>query len=483
MLVQLIAHTNDPEKTIAAAAKLCYSDAHIETLLDGLTPEKTEAFLQRLNDVGHASPIEHASFTFGIEGVSRTFLAQVTRHRIGSFSVQSQRYVRLEDFRYVIPPEIEAIPEAKAQFIASMNDDAKKYLELVQTLENAHTARFMAEGLEEKAARAKASKQANEDARFVLPNACETKMVMTMNCRSLQNFFNLRCCNRAQWEIRAVADEMLRLVLPLAPHIFAGAGPRCLVGPCPEGRMCCGKQTEVRAKYAKLKEEAVLMGQLIIFEGLDGSGKGTQTKLTAQRLKEQGRDLRQITFPDYDSESSALVKMYLSGAFGDKPDDVNAYAASSFYAVDRFASYKTDWGEFYREGGLVLSDRYTTSNAVHQCSKLPPMHWDGFLNWLFDFEYKKFGIPAPDAVIYLAVDPEVSQRLITERYHGDESKKDIQEKDTEYLARSRAAAEYCARTLGWHRIECTAADANGAKSMRSVEDINAEILAELAGIL
>ena len=156
MLVQLIAHTNDPEKTIAAAAKLCYSDAHIETLLDGLTPEKTEAFLQRLNDVGHASPIEHASFTFGIEGVSRTFLAQVTRHRIGSFSVQSQRYVRLEDFRYVIPPEIEAIPEARAQFIASMNDDAKKYLELVQTLENAHTARLMAEGLNEKAARAKA---------------------------------------------------------------------------------------------------------------------------------------------------------------------------------------------------------------------------------------------------------------------------------------------------------------------------------------
>ena len=239
MLVQLIAHTNDPEKTIAAAAKLCYSDAHIETLLDGLTPEKTEAFLQRLNDVGHASPIEHASFTFGIEGVSRTFLAQVTRHRIGSFSVQSQRYVRLEDFRYVIPPEIEAIPEARAQFIASMNDDAKKYLELVQTLENAHTARFMEDSLDEKAARAKASKQANEDARFV------------------QNFFNLRCCNRAQWEIRAVADEMLRLVLPLAPHIFASAGPRCLVGPCPEGRMCCGKQTEVRAKYAKLKEEAV----------------------------------------------------------------------------------------------------------------------------------------------------------------------------------------------------------------------------------
>ena len=256
MLVQLIAHTNDPEKTIAAAAKLCYSDAHIETLLDGLTPEKTEAFLQRLNDVGHASPIEHASFTFGIEGVSRTFLAQVTRHRLASFSVQSQRYVRLEDFRYVIPPEIEAIPEAKAQFIASMNDDARKYLELVHTLENAHTARLMAEGLDEKAARAKASKQANEDARFVLPNACETKMVVTMNARSLQNFFHLRCCSRAQWEIRELAEKMFGLVYPVAPHIFAKSGPACVSGPCPEGKMCCGKTAEVRAKYASIKEAA-----------------------------------------------------------------------------------------------------------------------------------------------------------------------------------------------------------------------------------
>ena len=260
MLVNLIAHTNDPEKTIAAAAKLCYSDAHIATLLYGLTPEKTAAFLQRLSDVGHASPIEHASFTFGIEGVSRTFLAQVTRHRIGSFSVQSQRYVRLEDFRYVIPPEIEAIPEAKAQFIDAMNDDARRYLELVKSLEDAHTARLVAEGMDEKSARSKAGKQANEDARFVLPNACETKMVMTMNCRSLINFFNLRCCNRAQWEIRAVADEMLRLVLPLAPHIFAQAGPRCLIGPCPEGRMCCGQMDAVRDKYAALKAEALQNG-------------------------------------------------------------------------------------------------------------------------------------------------------------------------------------------------------------------------------
>src|SRR5699024_1627429 len=250
----------EPERTVAAAAKLCYSDAHIETLLDGLTPEKTAAFLQRLSDVGHASPIEHASFTFGIEGVSRTFLAQVTRHRIASFSVQSQRYVRLEDFRYVIPPEIAAIPEAKAQFIDAMNDDARRYLELVHSLEEAHTRRLMAEGMDEKTARTKAGKQANEDARFVLPNACETKMVMTMNCRSLLNFFNLRCCERAQWEIRAVADEMLRLVLPLAPHLFAAAGPPCLTGPCPEGRTSCGKIAEVRDKYANLKKETLQNG-------------------------------------------------------------------------------------------------------------------------------------------------------------------------------------------------------------------------------
>ena len=224
------------------------------------------------------------------------------------------------------------------------------------------------------------------------------------------------------------------------------------------------------------------MGKLIIFEGLDGSGKGTQTNLLCQALRARGADLRQITFPDYESDSSALVRMYLSGRFGQRPDDVNAYAASTFYAVDRFASYKTDWGEFYRTGGLVVSDRYTTSNAVHQCSKLPPMHWDGFLDWLFDFEYKKMGIPAPDAVVYLSVDVEVSQGLLAARYHGDAAKMDIQEKDTEYLARSRAAAEYCARTLGWRRIDCTREE-NGKKIMRTPEDIHAEVLAQLGDIL
>ena len=217
MTVRLIAHTPEPEKVVAAAAKLCYSDAHITDLLDGLTEEKTASFLTMLSDLGHASPIEHASFTFGIEGVSRTLLAQITRHRIASFSVQS--------------------------------------LDLVKKLEEGHTARLMAEGMPEKQARAKASKQANEDARFVLPNACETKMVVTMNARSLQNFFHLRCCSRAQWEIRALAEEMLRLVYPVAPHLFRTAGPACVSGPCPEGKMCCGRTAEVRAQYAALKGE------------------------------------------------------------------------------------------------------------------------------------------------------------------------------------------------------------------------------------
>ena len=164
--------------------------------------------------------------------------------------------------------------------------------------------------------------------------------------------------------------------------------------------------------------------------------------------------------------------MYLAGEFGEHPDDVNAYAASSFYAVDRFASYKTDWGRFYEEGGVVIADRYTTSNAVHQCSKLPPEQWNDFLRWAFDYEYRLLGLPAPDAVVYLQVDPAVSQKLMTGRYHGDESRKDVHEKDIEYLARSRRAAEYCAAHLGWGTVHCTE---NGA--MRTIEDIQAEVRA------
>ena len=256
--VTLITHTPDPEMTIASAARLCYSPATIAQVQEKLTPEKAGEFVEMLAGLGHQSPIEHAVFTFGIEGVSRALLAQITRHRIASFSVQSQRYVRLDDFRYVVPPEIEAIPEAKAAFLASMEEDARRYLDLAHKLEEGHTARLMAEGMPEKAARAKAGKQANEDARFVLPNACETKMVVTMNARSLQNFFHLRCCSRAQWEIRQLAEEMFKLVYPVAPHIFAKSGPACVSGPCPEGKMCCGKTAEVRAKYAAIKEGAAV---------------------------------------------------------------------------------------------------------------------------------------------------------------------------------------------------------------------------------
>ena len=213
-------------------------------------------------------------------------------------------------------------------------------------------------------------------------------------------------------------------------------------------------------------------GKLFVIEGLDGSGKATQAKLLAAHLAEKGLPVKEITFPDYASDSSALVRMYLSGKFGDKPDDVNSYAASSFFAVDRYASYKTSWGSFYEEGGIVIADRYTTSNAVHQCSKLPPEQWESFLHWAFAYEYDLLGLPAPDAVIYLQVDPAVSQKLMTSRYHGDESKKDVHEKDTEYLARSRRAAEYCAAHLGWATVHCTAEG-----TMRTIEDIQAEVQA------
>lgn len=212
------------------------------------------------------------------------------------------------------------------------------------------------------------------------------------------------------------------------------------------------------------------MGKLIVIEGLDGSGKGTQAQLLTQALAAEGRAVRKISFPDYASDSSALVKMYLAGQFGSDPGDVNAYAASTFYAVDRFASFKKDWGKFYQEGGILIADRYTTSNAVHQCSKLPEAQWDEYLQWLFHFEYTLMGIPEPDAVIYLKVDPAVSQKLMTGRYSGDETKKDIHEGNLAYLNRSRMAAGYCSRKLGWQEVECCRGE-----TMRTIEEIQAEI--------
>ena len=253
MKVELLTYTPDADRLVAAAAKLCYAKSDIDTLLDRLTPEKTEGFLTLLTDLGHESPVEHASFTFGIEGVSRALLAQITRHRIASFSVQSQRYVSKTDFEYIMPPEIADIPEAKEEFEAAMREDAEHYDRLRKLLTDKHKARLLSEGKEEKEAERAAEKQANEDARFVLPNACDTRIITTMNTRSLYNFFTLRTCSRAQWEIRELAEKMLILCKKAAPLLFRYAGPSCVRGKCAEGAYSCGKAKEIREKYVNLK--------------------------------------------------------------------------------------------------------------------------------------------------------------------------------------------------------------------------------------
>lgn len=255
MKVTLLTHTPEPEKIIAAAAKLCYASSDIDTLLDGLTEEKTVNFLNMLSGLGHLSPIEHITFTFGIEGVSRALLAQITRHRIASFSVQSQRYVEEKDYKFVTPPEIADVPEALEEFNNQMDSAISSYNKLADILKDKHYKTFIKEGFGEKEAAKKAQKKAIEDARFVLPNACDTKMIMTMNARSLLNFFSLRCCSRAQWEIKALADEMLRLCCKVAPTIFKNAGPGCVRGKCAEGNMTCGKMKEVQNFYRELKNE------------------------------------------------------------------------------------------------------------------------------------------------------------------------------------------------------------------------------------
>ena len=256
--VTLLTHTPDPERYIAAAAKLCYSASGVDTLLDKLTDEKAAEFVEMLASMGHESPIEHVSFTFGIEGVSRSLLAQNTRHRIASFSVQSQRYVREKQFSFVTPPEIEKDPETLAIYNQAMQNAIESYDALADRLKERHMAQLMAEGMEEKAARRQAEKMAIEDARFVLPNAADTNMIMTMNARELLHFFRHRCCQRAQWEIRELADEMLRLVNEVAPALFARSGPPCVSGACPEGSMSCGRAAEMRKKYAFLKGDEMV---------------------------------------------------------------------------------------------------------------------------------------------------------------------------------------------------------------------------------
>lgn len=215
------------------------------------------------------------------------------------------------------------------------------------------------------------------------------------------------------------------------------------------------------------------MGKLIVIEGLDGSGKSTQLELLPKALKENGIECKSVSFPDYESRSSELVKMYLAGQFGKRPDDVNAYAASVFYTVDRYASFKSNWEEFYNNGGTVIAGRYTTSNAVHQTSKLPENEWKDFLSWLYDFEYNKIGIPKPDKVIFLDMPIDVSQNLLSVRYNGDEQKKDIHESNVKYLENCRKAANFTAEYSSWTKIPCAN---NGI--VRSIEDIASDVLRE-----
>lgn len=239
--VKLIEHTPNPEKVIASAAKLCYSAVGIDKIQENLDGEKAVNFLDMLMSYGHESPIEHVSFTFAAEGVSRSLTHQLVRHRIASYSQQSQRYVRLNQFEYIIPPEIQKDEEARKIYVQAMESSQKTYNKLVDILKENH----IKNGLDSAAA----EKKAIEDARYVFPNACETKIMLTMNARSLNNFFKHRCCNRAQWEIRALANEMLKQVKNIAPTLFKYSGPSCVVGACPEGKMTCGKIEEVRRMY------------------------------------------------------------------------------------------------------------------------------------------------------------------------------------------------------------------------------------------
>lgn len=211
-----------------------------------------------------------------------------------------------------------------------------------------------------------------------------------------------------------------------------------------------------------------MKGKLIVIEGLDGSGKTTQIELLKSKLSD--KVVHQIKLPDYDSPSSTLVKMYLHGEFGKNPEDVNAYAASAFYAVDRFANFKTKWKEFYDNGEIIISDRYTTSNAYHQSTKIPRENWPEYFKWLEEFEYGLIGIPKPDAVIYLDMPIEISQKMMSKRYSGDETKKDIHESNIQYLLNCRESALIAAKEMGWHVIKC-----NDGDNPRAIEDIGDEI--------
>lgn len=214
------------------------------------------------------------------------------------------------------------------------------------------------------------------------------------------------------------------------------------------------------------------MSKLIIIEGLDGSGKSTQTALLQEYFEKSGVTYKKIKLPDYESPSSTLVNMYLGGEFGDNADDVNPYAAGAFYAVDRFASYKLKWKKDYEKGTLILADRYATSNSIYQMEKLSQSEWEYYLDWSADFEYNKIGIPKPDLVLFLDMPVEISQRLMTSRYNGDEAKKDVHEKNVEFLNNCRKSALFAAKKQGWCVIECS-----DGENPLSIEEIHSKIIA------
>ena len=214
------------------------------------------------------------------------------------------------------------------------------------------------------------------------------------------------------------------------------------------------------------------MGKLIVIEGTDGSGKSTQFKKLSERLEQENIAFKHLVFPRYSEESSALIRMYLGGQFGSKPSDVSAYAASAFYAVDRYASYKMDWGQWYEQGGLVLSDRYTTSNAVHQASKEKGADREKYLQWLYEFEYDKLGLPRPDLTIYLDVPTDYTEKMMRKREQDTNTSADIHEQDMQYLATCRETGRTAADYYGWTVIQCVK---DG--QMRSIEDIHQQIYA------
>ena len=221
-----------------------------------------------------------------------------------------------------------------------------------------------------------------------------------------------------------------------------------------------------------------MQGRLIVFEGTDGSGKATQTALLCRELDRRGVPYRRLEFPRYQEESSALIRLYLSGAFGSHPGDVNAYAAATFYSVYRFASYRQDWGRFYESGGLVIADRYTTSNAVHQTTKEPPEERRAFLKWLFDFEYRLLELPRPDRVVYLDLPTEISEEMMRRREAKTHTQADIHERDEAYLAACRESAELIINLCGWEKIDCSR---DG--QIHSPEDIHREVLTRVEDLL